>query len=209
LSSSAPWTVTVRDESGAVVASGAGTGTGVDWTWDSSASDPNQQYTWTIAAPDARSATGTLGAPLPPPALQQVKLVPVVVTPVDRPKLSYRLKTRSLVTATLLDESGAVAATLFRRLKKPGLQTYAWTGVTVPDGRYRVQLVAQDARGRQASASVPVTIDGTLASFAPSATAFSRQVELGFALNAPGHVLLRIFGGATLLDADVAAGSQQ
>src|SRR5439155_1218531 len=129
------------------------------------------------------------------------------------PKLTYRLKTRSLVTATLLGESGAVVATLFRKLKKPGLQTYAWTGVTVPDGHYRVQLVAQDARGRQAGASVPVTIDGTLASFAPSATAFSRQVELGFALNAPAHVLLRIVSGgvttATLLDADAAAGSQQ
>jgi hypothetical protein len=213
LSSSAPWTVTVRDESGAVVASGAGTGTTVDWTWDSSSADPNQQYTWTIAAPEARSATGTLGAPLPPPALQQVKLVPVIVTPIDRPKLSYRLKTRSLVTATLLDESGAAVATLFRKLKKPGLQSYAWTGVTVPDGRYRVRLVAQDARGRQAGASVPVTIDGTLASFAPSATAFSRQVELGFELNAPAHVLLRIVSGgattATLLDTDAAAGSQQ
>jgi hypothetical protein len=213
LSSSAQWTVSVRDESGAVVASGAGTGSAVDWSWDSSSADPNQQYTWAIAAPDARSATGTLGAPLPPPAVQQVKLVPTVVTPVDRPKLSYRLKTRSLVTATLLDESGAVVATLFRKLKKPGLQTYAWTGVTVPDGHYRVQLVAQDARGRQAGASVPVTVDGTLGAFASSASAFARHVELGFELNAPAHVVLRIVSGgataATLLDADAEAGSQQ
>ena len=209
LSSSAPWTVTVRDQSGGVIASGGGTGTAVDWIWDSRLADPNQQYTWTIAAPEARSASGTVGAPLPPPALQQVKLVPAIVTPVDRPKLSYRLKTRSLVTATLLDESGAVVATLFRKLKRPGLQSYAWTGVVVPDGRYRVQLVAQDARGRQAAASVPVTIDGTLASFAPGATAFSRQVRLRFELNAPAHVRLRIASGATLLDADLLAGQQE
>ena len=209
LSSSAPWTVTVRDQSGGVIASGGGTGTAVDWIWDSRLADPNQQYTWTIAAPEARSASGTVGAPLPPPALQQVKLVPAIVTPVDRPKLSYRLKTRSLVTATLLDESGAVVATLFRKLKRPGLQSYAWTGVVVPDGRYRVQLVAQDARGRQAAASVPVTIDGTLASFAPSAAAFSRQVRLRFELNAPAHVRLRIASGATLLDADLPAGQQE
>jgi hypothetical protein len=209
LSSSAPWTVTVRDESGAVVASGAGTGTAVDWTWDSSSADPHQQYTWTIAAPGARSASGILGAPLSPPAVQQLKLVPAIVTPMDRPKLSYRLKTRSLVTATLLDQSGVVVAALFRKLKKPGLQTYAWTGITAPDGRYRVQLVAQDARGRQAGASVPVTVDGTLAAFAPSAIAFSRRVELGFELNAPAHVLLRAAGGPTLLDADVSAGPQQ
>jgi hypothetical protein len=209
-SSPVTWTVTVRDESGAAVASGTGTGAAVDWTWDSSTADPDQHYTWTIAAPDARSASGSLGAPLAPPAVQQLRLVPAIVTPVDRPKLSYRLKTRSLVTATLLDESGAVVATLFRKLKKPGLQSYAWTGVVVPDGRYRVQLVAQDARGRQAGASVPVTIDGTLAAFAPSASTFSQRVELGFALNAPAHALLRIgSGGPTLLDADLQAGPQQ
>jgi hypothetical protein len=210
LSSSAAWTVTVRDQGGTVVASGAGNGTAVNWTWDSSGADPNQQYTWTIAAPDARSAVGTLGAPLPPPAVQQVKLVPAIVTPVDRPKLSYRLKTRSLVTATLLDEFGSPVATLFRKLKKPGLQSYAWTGVTVPDGHYRVQLLAQDARGRQAAATVPVTIDGTLAAFAPSAAAFARHVRLSFQLNAPAHVLLRVAsGGPTLLDADVPAGPQE
>jgi hypothetical protein len=209
LSSSAPWTVTVRDESGAVVASGAGTGTAVNWTWDSSSADSKQQYTWTIAAPGARSASGILGAPLPPPAVQQLTLVPATVTPVDRPKLSYRLKTRSLVTATLLDQTGTVVATLFRKLKKPGLQTYGWTGISVPDGRYRVQIVAQDARGRQAGASVPVTVDGTLAAFGLSAAAFSRQVELGFELNAPAHVQLRVAGGPTLLDADVSAGPQQ
>ena len=210
LSSSAAWTVTVRDESGAVVASGGGTGTAVDWTWDSSSADSKQQYTWTIAAPDARSATGTFGAPLPPPAVQQVKLVPAIVTPVDKPKLSFRLKTRSLVTATLLDASGNIFATLFRKLKKPGLQSVAWSGVTAPDGPYRVQLVAQDAKGRQATASVPVTIDGTLAAFAPSAVVFSRHVELGFELNAPAHVQLRVgSGGPTLLDADLMAGPQQ
>ena len=210
LSSSAAWTVTVRDQSGAVVANGAGTGTAVDWTWDSSSANRNQQYTWAISAPDARSATGTLGAPLPPPAVQQVKLVPAIVTPVDKPKLSYRLKTRSLVTATLLDQTGTAVATLFRKLKRPGLQSYAWKGISVPDGRYRVQLVAQDARGRQAGASVPVTVDGTLASFAPSAAAFSRRVQLAFELSAPAHVQLRVgSGGPTLLDADVPAGPQQ
>jgi len=213
LSASAPWIATVRDEAGTVVASGSGAGTAVNWTWDSSLADQNQQYTWTIAAPGARSAVGTIGAPLPPPAVQQVKLVPAVVTPVDRPKLTYRLKTRSLVTATLLDQTGVPVATLFHKVKKPGLQSYAWTGVSVPDGHYRVQLVAQDARGRQAGASVPVTVDGTLAAFAPSASAFSRGVDLTFSLNAPAHVLLRIVSegatAATLLDAAAAAGPQR
>jgi len=213
LSSSADWTVTVRDESGAVVASSIGTGTAVDWTWDSSSADPNQQYTWTISAPDARSATGTLGAPLPPPAVQQLRLVPAIVTPVDRPKLTYRLKTRSLVTASLLDTSGRLVTTLFRKVKRPGPQTYSWSGVTVPDGDYRLQLVAQDARGRQAQAFLAVTVDGTLAAFTASAPVFSRSVELGFELNAPAHIQLRIVSKgvtvATLLDSDLGAGTQQ
>ena len=213
LLAAASWAVTVRDEAGTVVASGSGTGTAVDWTWDSGSANPKQQYTWTITAPGARSAAGTLGAPLPPPALQQVKLVPAVVTPVDRPKLTYRLKTRSLVTATLLDQTGVVVATLFHKLKKPGLQSYAWNGVAVPDGHYRIQLVAQDVRGRQAGASVPLTVDGTLAAFAPSAAAFSRTVVLAFSLKVPAHVQLRITSAgatvATLLAADAGAGPQQ
>ena len=88
--------------------------------------------------------------------MQQVKLVPTIVTPVDRPKLSYRLKTRSLVTATLLDESGAVAATLFHKLKKPGVQSYAWTGVTVPDGNYRATIHAADVFD---TSNVPLAAD--------------------------------------------------
>ena len=58
-----PWTVTVKDAAGTVVASGSGTGTAVDWTWDAIAV-PGQRYSWTIAAPDLRSASGTIGQPV-------------------------------------------------------------------------------------------------------------------------------------------------
>jgi hypothetical protein len=64
LSSEAAWTVTVKDQNGAVVASGSGTGTAVDWTWDATSASTDQQYSWTIAAPDMRSAAGTIGQPL-------------------------------------------------------------------------------------------------------------------------------------------------
>jgi hypothetical protein len=64
LSAEAAWTVTVKDENGVVVAGGSGTGTAVDWTWDATSASTGQQYSWTIAAPGARSAFGTIGQPL-------------------------------------------------------------------------------------------------------------------------------------------------
>ena len=64
LSSEAAWTVTVKDQTDAVVAAGSGTGTAVDWTWDTTAAVAGHQYSWTIAAPDTRSATGTIGLPM-------------------------------------------------------------------------------------------------------------------------------------------------
>jgi hypothetical protein len=213
LSSAAPWTVTVRDQSRTIVASGTGTGTSVDWTWDSSTADPNQRYAWTIGSTGARSATGTIGTTLAPPAFQQVRLVPAVITPADRPKLSYKLTTQSFVTATLLDSSGTVVSTLFRKFQRAGRKTFAWSGGTVPQGSYRLSLSARDAAGNTAEASVPVMVDWTLASFTSSAAAFSRRVDFSFGLAVPASVQLRIILGgmtvATLVDDDFSAGSRQ
>ena len=213
LSSAAPWTVTVRDQSGTVVASGTGTGAAVDWTWDSSGVDQNQRYAWTIGATGARSANGTIGTTLAPPAFQQVRLVPAVITPTDRPKLSYRLTTQSFVTATLFDPSGTVVSTLFRKFQRAGRKTFVWAGGTVPQGHYRLSLSARDPAGNTAEASVPVTVDWTLGSFVASAAVFSRQVDFTFDLAVPATVQLRIVSGgstlATLVDGDVAAGSRQ
>jgi hypothetical protein len=222
LSSAAQWTVTVRDQTGATVASGTGTGTRVDWTWDASAAALDQQYTWSIAAPGARSATGAIGVGLPPPALAQVKITPAVVLPRggplnDRATLSYRLNTQAIVTASVLDQSGAVVAELFRRLRPAGTQRFLWRDVVVPDGHYRISVVARNALGQEAQALVPVTIDRTLGTFSASAAAFSpaagRQLAFGFQLYGPASVQLRIFSGATavatLLDAELNAGAQR
>jgi hypothetical protein len=213
LSSSAQWTVTVRDQGGTVAASGGGTGTAVDWTWDASNAEPDQQYSWTMTAPDARSATGKIGTTLAPPAFQHVKLVPSVVTPVDQPKLSYKLTSQSFVTATLVDSSGTVVSTFFRKYQRAGRKTFVWTGGMVPQGRYRLLLVARDSAGNQAETSVPVTVDWTLGGFNASAAVFSRQVELGFQLAVPAYAQLRIVSGgspvATLLAGDLPAGEQQ
>ena len=215
LSSPSEWTVTVRDEAGTVVGTGSGTGTQVDWTWDATDISADQRYTWAIAAPDARSATGAIGTALPPPAVGGLKVAPAVLTPADRATLRYRLAGQSLVTATVLDPNGLIIQTLFfRKLQHAGPQKFSWSGISgVPDGQYRIQVVAQDARGRQAQASRDVIADATLAGFDPSAAVFSRPVSLRVELNAPAGVSLRIVSGgatvATLLDGDFGAGVQE
>jgi N-acetylmuramoyl-L-alanine amidase len=211
LSGSADWSVTVRDDQGVVVGTGSGTGAKVDWTWDASTAAADRQYSWAITVPQARSATGTIGTALPPLALRAVKITPSVVTPNgdgrgDRAKVMFRVTRQALVTATLVDQSQAVVATLFKRLFKPGLRTFDWKGVAVPDGRYRLTLAARDAQGKQVQALVPVAVDRTLAAFAASPVAISpngdgRQDKLAFTfrLNAPAQAQVRILAGATLV----------
>jgi hypothetical protein len=67
LSSALPWTVTVTDPSGVLIAKGAGRGPTVDWTW-SSAGLGSGPFNWTIeAGAKVFPATGTLAAPKPTP----------------------------------------------------------------------------------------------------------------------------------------------
>ena len=138
-----------------------------------------------------------------------------MLTPSDRATLRYRLAGQSLVTATVLDANGLIIQTLFfRKLQHAGPQKFSWSGISgVPDGQYRIQVVAQDARGRQAQASRDVIADATLAGFDPSAAVFSRPVALRVELDAPATVSLRIVSGsatvATLLDGDFGAGVQE
>jgi hypothetical protein len=80
LSGQTSWALTVRDQNKVVVANGAGIGASVDWTWDSTAAATGL-YTWTISAPQMRSATGTIGTAPAPLSLQQLKIAPGVVTP--------------------------------------------------------------------------------------------------------------------------------
>src|SRR5206468_3061317 len=68
LSSSRPWTVTVTDASGAVVATHKGSGATIDWTWVT-AGKAGGGYRWSIdAGKDVFPAGGAFGpAPLPAP----------------------------------------------------------------------------------------------------------------------------------------------
>src|SRR5262249_4981254 len=103
LSSSVTWTVTVRDETGATVASRPGTGTRLDWTWDATTAAAGH-YTWSKTAPSMRAATGSIGSASVALALSQLKVAPNIVSPNgdgrgDQAKVTYRLSTPATVTA--------------------------------------------------------------------------------------------------------------
>jgi hypothetical protein len=165
LSGVLPWSVTVTDGLGSVAGSGSGTSAAVDWTWDTRAVAPGRFY-WTIAAgPAVRPASGTIGTGPKPPPLQIADLVvdPPAISPNgdgvdDSATVSYTLSLPATVTATLVDASGAALATLFSEQKPVGRQAFVLTADTIPDGLYRIVLVAEAASGASVQASVEVVV---------------------------------------------------
>jgi flagellar hook assembly protein FlgD len=223
LSASATWTVTVHDTAGATVATGTGTGTRVDWTWDSSAA-PTARYTWAIAAPSTRPATGAIGNAPAPLSLQKLRMVPSVVTPNgdgrgDEAKIEYRLSAVARVTATVQNVLGTTVATVFDGARKAGAQKLTWDPQALGDGWYRLLVVAT-AGSKQVQTSTRFWVDRTLAATTASAPAFSpngdgRQDDttIGFQLQGPAHVEVRLLRRsaivATLLEQDLQAGPQR
>lgn len=170
LSSALPWTVTVVDQLGRTVASGAGTGTAIDWTWSSLLAGKGL-YTWTIDSPGARPATGTIGVgrPVPVPTLSLTNLatVPSVITPnadgsADSMTVSFTLGSASLVTAQVLDESGAPLLTLISEERTAGNNSFEWGAHVLPDGRYRMVVTAKSGT-KSVTKSAEVIVDRTLA----------------------------------------------
>jgi hypothetical protein len=224
LSARVAWTVSIRRSDGTPVGGGSGSGTGVDWTWDATAARP-ERYTWTISTPQARPATGTIGAAPVPLALQQLNVAPAVVTPNgdgrgDAARISYRLTAPATVTATVLDELGDTVALVFSRRRPAGAGAFVWKQVALPDGRYRLSIVARNVAGKHAQSTTPFVVDRTLAGLAATATAISPNGDgrldalgLSFRLLAPARVQVRILRGssvaATLLDSQLAAGRQR
>ena len=98
---------------GAVVAQGTGTGTAVDWTWDAIGGAAADRYTWTIATPGARSATGTLGAGSTALARAEGRGDAALVAGRrpgrDTTTIAYTLTAPATVTATLVDAERAGA----------------------------------------------------------------------------------------------------
>jgi len=222
LSNAVPWTVTVRDDTGATVASGTGTGTKVDWTWDATAAVP-AHYTWAITAPSMRSATGSLGGAAVPLALNQLKVAPTIVSPNgdgrgDQAKATYRLSAPATVIAQVQDSTGVPLATVFQGTRPAGKQQLSWSPASLPDGWYKLALTAA-AGAKQVTTSTRFWVDRTLAAtkaapaFSPNGDGVLDTDAIGFTLVNPAHAEVRVLKGsqvvASLLTADLPAGPQK
>ena len=183
LSVARPWTVTVVNSAGVQVAQGTGTGTAVDWTWDGSLAPPDR-YSWTIATPDARSATGSLGAVVAL-AVQKTAALPTTVAPGETTTVSYTLTAAASVTVNLVSPAGAVIATLLTAQKPKGSQTLAFTPPPgLANGSYAIVVNATDGL-KTATATVPIVVDNILTGFVATGPSMSftltrAPVSLGF-----------------------------
>jgi hypothetical protein len=219
LSNAVAWTVTVRDDGGATVASGTGTGAKVDWTWDATTATA-QHYTWSITAAQMRPATGSIGSAPSPLALQQLKLAPAVVSPNgdgrgDEAKVTYTLSAPATVTAKITNSLDQPVATVFEGARAAGNQELSWAPDAIPDGPYRLTLTAV-AGAKQVQTSTSFWVDRTLAATTAGAPSFSPRLKplgLSFTLLNPAHVVVRVLHGtqavATLLQSDLDPGPQQ
>jgi hypothetical protein len=219
LSNPVAWTVTVRDQAGATIASGTGNGTKVDWTWDATAATA-QHYAWSITAGQMRPATGSIGSAPVPLALRKLKLAPSVVSPNgdgrgDEAEVSYVLSAPATVTAQVTNSLDQPVATLFDGTRAAGKQELSWAPNAIPDGWYRLTLTAV-AGTKQVQTSTRFWVDRTLAGTAAAARSFSPKLKplgLTFTLLNPAHVEVRVLRGAsvaaTLLESDLGPGTQQ
>jgi hypothetical protein len=179
LSSSLPWSVTVVDRTGAVVARGTGRGALVDWTWSSAAAPPGL-YTWTIAAPGIRVASGSLGAgtPVPAPKLSLTNLTvsPAVLAPAPDgtggATVRFTLGAPARVTAQVLDAAGAPLETVIDESRAAGANAFAWSGQELPDGRYRLAVTAT-AGTVSITKAAEVAVDRSLTGLSASLPAIS------------------------------------
>jgi hypothetical protein len=196
LSSPLPWTGTVVDQLGRTVATWSGLGAAVDWTWSSVVAGKGL-FTWTIASPGARPATGTIGIgrPVPPPALSLTNLAatPSVITPNadgsgDVMTVSFTLGTASLVTAHVLDQTGAPMVTPINEQRTAGNNSFEWAAHVLVDGRYRIVVTAKSGT-RSVTKSADIVVDRTLAGLqampmviSPNGDGVNDATTLSFAL---------------------------
>ena len=223
LSSSRPWTVTVKDVRGTIVAQKSGRSQLVDWAW-SSAGAGKGPFAWAISSgTDVLPATGTIGgklpaapaptpapapapapAPVPPPPASLITGLtasPSVLTlNADgtglRTSIDFALAKQAQVTVTVgkLQLLNATAAA--------GNDHFEWDLSQLPDGRYKVVVTARTG-GLMSTQSADVVIDRTLsglvatpAAFSPNADGSSDTISFGFALsqNVPVQVTVQRAG---------------
>ena len=223
LSEPLPWTVTVADALGTVVATGTGTSQDVDWTWDATTAVPGS-YSWTIGAGDnLRPASGTIGAKPVSLAITSAIALPRTITPngdgqTDSSHISYTLTAPATVTASLRGPDGQDLSVLFSQARRPGKQSFRFTAAGLADGRYEIALSASDGRTTVTSV-LPVLVDRTVRGFtaaplavSPNGDGLKDELTFGFELAQVASVKLEIAqAGKTLVSvysADLAPGAQ-
>ena len=174
VSSALRWTVTITDQLGSVAASGTGRGPLVDWTWSAPAAGSGR-FTWTIAAPGARPATGTIGVgrPAPAPAFSLTNLAtqPVVVAPAaggagGTSTVTFTLGAPAVVTAQVLDQDGTRVLSVPAAQHPAGQNSFTWSATSLPDGRYVLAVTAK-AGTKSVTKTAPLTVDRTLTGLGP------------------------------------------
>jgi N-acetylmuramoyl-L-alanine amidase len=189
LSAGLPWTVTVADATGAIVASGTGTSDVIDWTWDASTA-PQASYTWTISAGSGvRPATGSIGTAPVALAIRSLTATPRTIS--DSTRISYTLTAAATVTATLRDAGGHDVATLFTQQHQPGKQSFTFTATTAPEGHFQLVLTAANGKAT-VSASLPVVIDRTVTRYSVTPAVTNGAVAFSFELARVSNVKLDI-----------------
>jgi flagellar hook assembly protein FlgD len=209
LSAARQWTVVVRNSTGAEVDSRRGSGRAVDWTWDATGV-PITSYTYTISS-GADVRPSTLPVPGPPPLrITGLKASPRAVTPNgdwsgERTSVSFRLTRRATLGARVVSAAtgSSVRTLLASSVRAPGRRSMTWdgrntSGALVPDGRYRIEVSAQDG-SEQASRSVSVVVDRTLGGFSASPKVFSPDgngradtLGIGYELDRPATVRVQV-----------------
>ncbi|MFN2472068.1 MAG: FlgD immunoglobulin-like domain containing protein [Gaiellaceae bacterium] len=176
MSGALPWTVTVTDEAGGIVALGSGTGPVIDWTWDARAAAPGR-YVWAIdGGPTVRPATGSFTGGAAGVTLTATAR-PTTISPdgdgrADATAIAYRLGRIATVSVVVLDATGVVVATLASGPQAAGAYTLSWAADGLADGTYSVLLSAQ-AGGRTATATLTVMVNRTLSGLSVSPAFFS------------------------------------
>jgi hypothetical protein len=206
LSSALPWTVDVFDAAGNAFVSSSGVGPNVDWSWDATLAAPGK-YTYMIRSDGSVTpAVGTIGGG-GAAAFSVAGLVadPATVSPnedavADETAITYTLTEAANVVVTLKDALGAEVATVAAKSwKRAGQHTIRFDPLEVPDGLFRVDLLAIATGGRQATASTQLAISRTLGStaatrlaFSPNGDGFADRIAFSFELAAPAEIRVRI-----------------
>ncbi len=215
LSSAVPWTVTVADSLGRVVASGTGTSSTLDWTWDASLVVPGR-YTYTMAAGGggaaaARPVRGVIGTSPPPVTVTQFRVEPAVVSPNgdgvgDAARITYFLSASAPITLTLADATGHQLATLFSGIVSQGSHSFVWSQVVIPNGRYSITISASTPSGKKVTSKTTFYVDRTLAQVKLSAPAISPNgdgvfddTSLSFRLDASASVRVELWRAQKLV----------